>query len=83
MGGIAHGASLLQFLFVSNELSSNPSSPPSSLLIPPLAVSIVTFMSGRTNKLRGGVHLMLFSGYGRLFHERTAAASPVPAVLCT
>ena len=69
------GQAYLDFiLFVSNQLLSDPSSTPGSLLIPPLAVSIVTFMSGRTNKLRGGVHLMSVSGYRRPFHEKDRCA---------
>jgi hypothetical protein len=60
-GGIVHGASLLQFLIVSNQLQSEPpSSMPSSPLILTLAVSIVTFTSGRTNRVEGVVHFTQF-----------------------
>jgi Ca2+:H+ antiporter len=35
-----------------------------ALLIPTLAVRIVTFTSGRTNRLQGVVHVMVFSAWG-------------------
>jgi hypothetical protein len=52
-GGIVHGASLPQFLLVSNQLSSDPSEHAKSASHPTLALSIVTGTSGRPNRLQG------------------------------
>jgi Ca2+:H+ antiporter len=40
------------------------------LLLLTLAVSIVTFASGRTNVMQGAVHLLLFGAYLLLMFER-------------
>ena len=41
-----------------------------AILLPlPLAVSVVTFASGRTNILQGAVHLLLFTAYVLLIFE--------------
>jgi hypothetical protein len=58
-GGIVHGASLVRFLIVSNQLSPDPSSTPSPLLILTLRSASSPFTGDRTNRLRGAVHLLL------------------------
>ena len=40
------------------------------LLLLTLAVSVVTFASGRTNVMQGAVHLLLFAAYLLLMFER-------------
>ena len=64
-GGIVHGASLVQFLLVSNHLSL----PPSSLFILALAISIIAFPSGRMDRLRDVVHLVLFTAHMQLIFQ--------------
>ena len=58
-GGIVHGASLVKFLIVSNQLLPDPSSTPSPLLILTLRSASSPFTGDRTNRLRGAVHLLL------------------------
>jgi hypothetical protein len=50
---MVHGASLLQFLIVSNQLSSDPVEHAKLASHPGARVSIVAFTSGRTNMLQG------------------------------
>jgi hypothetical protein len=80
MGGIIHGASLLQFLIVSNQLSPDRSRTPSSLLILMLAVGIVPVTRNCTNRLQGVVHLMRFSAQALMAQAfAPSRASPAQA----
>jgi hypothetical protein len=64
-GRDVHGARLIQFRIVSNQLSSDPVEHASSLLIRGARGLHRRLPNGRTNRMQGVVHLMLFSAYAQ------------------